>query len=190
MRFPFLLASVALGACGGEMTCPPEFPIARDGFCYAEEGDSSIGPRPDTGPRDSATPIDGAPVDSGSTDSASDASPDGGATDGSADADTGPVDTGPVDTGPVDTGPLDTGGPRPSCADIYGAAPSYTECEQRATECEFFASTGGNDCDAMCGAFGGTCIAMYDDSGGRCIRGATEQSCSTGRSGTICVCTR
>ncbi len=111
--------------------------------------------------------------------------------------DTG-VDSGMPDTG-VDAGMRDTGvdapPPRPTCADVYGAASGYFECPTSVdSECEFYTTLGGNsNCTDRCSAFGGACLTVYNNASGsgagRCMRNGTRD-CDLDASDRICVCSR
>jgi len=141
----------------------------------------------DTGPdRSDAGPPDAGPPDAGPPDAGP---PDAGP------PDAGPPDAGPPDAGPPDAGPPDAG-PRP-CRDIYGPAPSYFECAERATECEFYVALGGStaNCAALCAAYGGACIRGFRESEAAgdptcAYETGTPRACDVDHDDEICVCSR
>ena len=47
-----------LGACDGGESCPPDYPIARDGYCYRADGGEAA-PMDASIPDDAATDVDG-----------------------------------------------------------------------------------------------------------------------------------
>ncbi len=102
--------------------------------------------------------------------------------------DAGPPDSGPPDAGPPDSGP-------PSCVGFYGEAPMYQECEERATECEFYIrSESAQSCSTVCQAAGGRCLSAYDNFGRdiaseRCIR-TTGATCDDFFIDILCICSR
>jgi hypothetical protein len=144
-----------------------------------------------------ASPGETGPADVGADVITVDSTPgDTGTGDTSVVMDGGPVDAGPTDSGSLDTGTPDTGTPTPTCASIYGAAPGYLECAERATECEFYTDLDGTypSCDAMCGRFGGSCLRTYRESETSVANckyyTGTERDCAAAHDDEICVCTR
>jgi hypothetical protein len=156
---------------------------------------------PDVGASLEAGPPDAQALEAREAGAADSARPDAGREDAQA-IDTGPdgPDAGPPDAGPPDAGPPDAGppdaGPRP-CRDVYGAAPSYFECAERDTECEFYVALGGSttNCTALCAAYGGACIRGFRESEAAgdptcAYETGTPRACDVDHDDEICVCSR
>lgn len=141
----------------------------------ATEGSARDGGRRDAGGGDAGGSRDAGPRDGGR-----DAGRDAGA------PDTGPPDTGPPDTGPPDAGP-------PSCDSLYGAAPGYMLCEERARECELVSQLDGmRTCGTTCAALGGRCIDAYRNEVPfpPCERQGPPIGCDQLHIDDICICSR
>lgn len=121
---------MTLGACGDPTTtCPEDFPVERDGFCY--RADAGVGEG----------------VDADAADASSDVgSQDGGAEDVNPALDSGTADVGPPDTRTPDAGTPDAGcsgthplveGERRYCApgDCYCATPDSCHSAPTAAAC-------------------------------------------------------
>ena len=86
---------------------------------------------------------------------------------------------------------VDAGDAVRSCDEIYMSSAGYQLCDQRPSECEFYAELGGDSCDDVCGAAGGTCVETYADGNpDDCERAGGPRSCSDTHRNEICVCTR
>lgn len=138
-------------------------------------------------------PSDGGQEDGATTDAAVPPPFDG----AMADDDAGPGDAGSEDAGPEDAGPTaddagspDAGSP-PSCDSSFGGLRSYQLCEERATECEFYARLDGSTCAAACGGLGRTCLGAFDNKNPAmlCHRSLTV-GCSSPAYDLICICSR
>lgn len=136
--------------------------------------------RVDAAGEDSGRPLDGSRGDAGSIDASG--------------IDAGRLDAGRPDAGRPDAGRPDAGPRR--CRDIYGTAPSYIECFERGTECEFYVDldSATPSCADVCRAFGGMCLRTYreaETSPATCDRlDGTIRPCADPHDDEICVCTR
>ena len=103
--------------------------------------------------------------------------------------DLGPPDLGRPDLGPPDLGRPDLGFELPTCDLRFSSADSYSLCEQRPTECEFYTQLDSSTCAARCALFGATCIAGYADGTTECER-LGVLTCDSMQFDGICVCSR
>lgn len=84
--------------------------------------------------------------------------------------------------------------PPVTCAEIFGGASGYVLCMETEGSCSFNVNTGGNSCTTICSSFGQGCVDTLDNPsavGQECVIQPTDLDCgSTGKSTTICVCTK
>lgn len=127
----------------------------------------------------------------------------------SGDGTTAPVDPSTTDPGTSSGDPLESTGPvttsepgsssgepppPPTCDELFGTASGYVLCMHDATSCTFNVNPNGNTCTTICDSYGQTCLGGIDnpgDAGTECmIQGPFDCDDGSGKSSTICICTR
>jgi hypothetical protein len=106
-----------------------------------------------------------------------------------------PVPDQPAPDLPVDLPLLDQALPdqpapdlaKPPCNTTYGSVSGYMLCEETATECTFFFTSGS--CDSKCQAHGGTCIKAAAEDNNTC-KESYSTTCDTVHGDGLCTCTR
>jgi hypothetical protein len=76
-----------------------------------------------------------------------------------------------------------------TCAQLYGAATSYSSCAENEKSCTFFAATYGT-CDALCATYGGTCTAATDTNLNNMCGSSGSVGCDKTHNDQKCTCTR
>jgi len=100
-----------------------------------------------------------------------------------------------LDLGPADQPALDQPVPdqpaldqtKPPCNTTYGSVSGYMLCQETATECTFFFTSGS--CDSKCQAHGGTCIKAAAEDNNTCNE-SYSTACDVVHSDGLCTCTR
>jgi hypothetical protein len=182
----WIAAGLLIGLCGGG--------------CVRTTGNAPVG---DGRPADAAT-IDVAP-EVGGADAADATKRDGvadaadaarrdGVADTTASSDQTARDLAAGDAQAGDASPGDGGGDglAPSCTVLYGQAPEFLLCEERAEACTFYTSEAAGDavsCVTSCAAGGGTCLSAGDDLADGCEVGAVIP-CDEAHRDLVCGCSR
>ncbi len=122
--------------------------------------------------------------------------------DAATDALDGAVDSAPPDAamdGSMDSGPMDAGvdaeaGTLPTCDSLFADRVDYDACDQRPSECEFFANPASNmSCGQVCAAAGETCVSASipaNDTGRNRCNAAMASTCDALEDLLLCVCSR
>jgi len=76
---------------------------------------------------------------------------------------------------------------KPPCNTTYGSVSGYMLCQETATECTFFFTSGS--CDSKCQAHGGTCIKAAAEDNNTCNE-SYSTACDVVHSDGLCTCTR
>jgi hypothetical protein len=80
--------------------------------------------------------------------------------------------------------------PRKTCAQRYGAAPSFVLCEETASSCRFYVNWAAQTCNAICAAGGGVCTSACPEGGSGSCHCSGTQGCGSSAYDAICTCTR
>ena len=100
------------------------------------------------------------------------------------------LDRAPADQAPADQPVPDQPVPdlaKPPCNTTYGSVSGYKLCQETATECTFFFTSGS--CDSKCQAHGGTCIKAAAENNNTCTE-SYSTTCDFVHGDGLCTCTR